>query len=271
MNESREHIEIDLRRMLVVLWSNLWIILLVGALLAGMAFGYAWFFITPTYSASTQMYVNNNYPDSPGFSSSQLIAAQELADTYIVIMRSRPVLDAVAEKTKLGYSYGQLRGMISASTVNNTEIFEVTVTCTNYAHSAIIANAIADVLPEKLPAVVDVASVRVVQYAVENPVPNGPNYTKYAILGAAIGCVLTAFIVVVAELMDTTINSDEYLSVVYKNYPLLAVIPGAESPKSSYRGYYRGNYATQTKPKEKPAEKKPAEMKPADKKTGGAK
>lgn len=269
MNESRENLEIDLKRMLVVLWSNLWIILLVTALVAGMAFGYAWFFITPTYSASTQMYVNNNYPDSPGYSASQLTAAQELADTYIVIMRSRPVLDAVAEKTQLNYSYGQLRGMISAGTVNNTEIFEVTVTCTNYQHAAIIANAIADVLPEKVPAVVDTASVRLVQSAVENPNPIGPNYTKYTILGGIIGCVLAAFVLVVAELMDTTINSDEYLTVVYKNYPLLAVIPGAENPKSSYRGYYRGNYAA--KPKEKSPEKKSAAKKSDENKDGGAK
>ena len=184
-------------------------------------------------------------------------------------MRSRPVLEAVAEKTKLNYSYGQLRGMISAGTVNNTEIFEVTVTCTNYQHATLIANAIADVLPEKLPAVVDVASVRLVQPAVENPNPIGPNYTKYALLGGAIGFVLAAFVLIVAELMDTTINSDEYLSVVYKNYPLLAVIPGAENPKSSYRGYYRGNYGP--KPKEKQAEKKGEEKKPADKKSGGAK
>lgn len=259
MNETREHLEIDLKRMLLVLWSNLWIILLVGILVAAMAFGYAWFFVTPTYSASTQMYVNNNYPDSPGFSSSQLTAAQYLASTYIVIMRSRPVLDAVAEKTQLGYNYGQLRGMITANTVDNTEIFEVRVTCTNYKHAAAIANAIADVLPEKLPAVVDVASVRVVQYAVENPNPNGPNYAKYGLLGAAIGFILSAAVIVILELMDTTISSEEYLSTVYKGYPLLAVIPGAESTKSGYKGYYKGSYAA-------------AKPKPADAdKSGGAK
>lgn len=249
MNDTREHLEIDLKRVMIVLWSNLWIILLVGVLIGAMAFSYAWFFVTPTYSASTQMYVNNNYPDSPGFSSSQLTAAQELAATYIVIMRSRTVLDAVAEKTQLGYSYGQLRGMISAATVNNTEIFEVRVTCTNYKHAAIIANAIADVLPEKLPAVVDVASVRVVDRAIENPNPIGPNYTNYAFLGGLIGCLLAAMVVIVAELMDTTINSEEYLSVVYRSYPLLAVVPGAQSVKSGYKGYYKGNYVSQQKPK----------------------
>lgn len=264
MKETRENLEIDLKRMLMVLWSNAWIILLVGALVAAMAFGYAWFFITPTYSASTQLYVNNNYPDSPGYSSSQLVAAQDLADTYMVIMRSRTVLSEVADRTGLGYSYGQLRSMISASSVNETEIFQVTVTCTNYQHATIIANAIADVLPEKLPAVVEVASVRVVDRAIENPNPVGPDYLNYAVIGALVGCVLTALVVIVLELTDTTINSEEYLTQVYREYPLLAVIPGAESSKSGYyKGYYKGYY--ESEPKQKP------KTKPAENKSGGAK
>ena len=276
MKEARENLEIDLKRMFIVLWSNIWIILLVAALVAMLAFGYAWFMITPTYSASAQLYVNNNYPDSPGYSSSQLLAAQDLADTYMIIMRSRNVLNAVSEETGLGYSYGQLRGMISASSVNDTEVFQVTVTCTNYQHAALIANAVADILPVKLPEVVDVASVRVVDYAVENPNPVGPSYGKYALLGAAIGGLLTAMVLVVAELMDTSINSEEYLTHVYKEYPLLAVVPGAQSVKGGYKGYYKGYYA-EKKPKASPeksapkASPTPAKNAPAKNgKTGGA-
>lgn len=237
--EKQDIIEMDLTRLLTALWSKAWILLLVGALTAILTFGYAWFFIAPTYSASVQLYVNNNYVDSPGFSSSQIAAAQDLADTYMVIMESRNVLDDVRERTKLGYSYGQLKGMVSASSVNETEVFEVTVICGNYQHAAMIANAITEVLPDKIAAVVEGSSVRVVDYAVENPNPVGPNYRSYLLIGAFLGCAISAVAVVVADLMDTTINSEEYLSQVYGNLPLLAVIPGAENPKAgNYKGYY---------------------------------
>lgn len=275
MKEARENFEIDLKRMFVVLWSNLWIILLVAALVAMLAFGYAWFMITPTYSASAQLYVNNNYPDSPGYSSSQLVAAQDLADTYMIIMRSRNVLNAVSEETGLGYSYSQLRGMIRASSVNDTEVFQVTVVCTNYQHATIIANAIADILPVKLPEVVDVASVRVVDYAVENPNPVGPSYAKYALVGGLAGALITALVLVIAELMDTSINSEEYLTHVYKEYPLLAVVPGAQSAKTGYKGYYKGYYAEKkpktASPKPAPDKEQPKKKAPAKEgKTGGA-
>ena len=117
-NDNLEVVEINLKRIFYVLWRRLWAILLVGALFGAIALSYALFFITPTYSAKAQLYVNNNYVGSPGFSSSQISAAQSLADTYMVIMVSHNVLDDVAERTNLGYSYAQIRKMISAAAIN---------------------------------------------------------------------------------------------------------------------------------------------------------
>ena len=243
-NENREIFEIDLKRLLLVLWSRAWIILLTAILLGALAFCYAWFFITPTYAARAKLYVNNNYADSPGFSSSQITAAQDLADTYMVIMESRNVLDVVAERTKLGYTYGQLVSMVSAAAVNETEVFEVTVTCTNYQHAALIANTITEVLPDKIAAVVEGSSVRVVDYAVENPNPVGPNYHRFLLLGAVLGFALSTAVIVILDLLDTTINSEEYLNQAYSKFPLLAVVPGAESTK---KGYYKGYYEAMPK------------------------
>ena len=262
MNENRNTIEIDLRRIFIVLLTRAWIIILVAALIGTAAYGYART-IRPTYSASAQLYVNNNYQDSPGYSSSQLMAAQELADTYIVIMRSREVLKEVQAATGLGYTVADLKNMITASTVNDTEIFQVTVTCHDYTHAAKIANAIAEILPVKSPAIVEGSSVTIVDYAQENPNKIAPSYTKYALGGAVIGGLLTAVILVILELLDTTIHSEEFLNAVYKDYPLLAVIPGTEGSKNGYyKGYYRGYYTAE----KKPAEKKSA---PESKKSGG--
>ena len=240
-SENKGIIEVDLRQLFATLWHRAWILILSGILIGAIAFAYAWFNVAPTYSASVQLYVNNNYVDSPGFSSSQIAAAQDLADTYMVILESRHVLEKVQQQTNLGYSYNQIRNMVSASAVNETEIFRVYVTCGDYRHAAIIANAIADILPGRISEVVEGSSVRIVDYAVENPNPVGPNYQRYALLGAIVGIAISAFIIVVAYLLDTTINTEEHLSRAYGEYPLLAVIPGEESAKGKY--YYRGYYA----------------------------
>ena len=246
--EKREGIEIDLKRIMFALLHNAWIAAIVAVVFGIIAAGYAWFFITPTYSASTQLYVNNNYAGDAGYSTGQLGAAKSLAETYMVILKSRNVLDVVAEKTQLGYSYGQLRSMVTASSVNETEVFEVRVVSGNYKHAAIIANAIAEVLPDKITAVVEGSSVRVVDYAVENPAPLGPAYKSYFITGLLAGAVLALGIIVVIDIMDTTIVTVDYVTQTYSRVPLLAVIPGAESGKGGYyKGYYKGYYEMEKK------------------------
>lgn len=260
-HDKEQGIEIDLRRLALVLLDRLWLILLVAVVLGAAAFAYAKLFVTPTYSASVQMYVNNNYVDSPGFTSTQLSAAQDLAETYMVIMESRPVLEDVREKTGLNYTDNQLRSMIQAAAVNETEVFRITVVSIDYQHAARIANAVAEVLPERISAVVEGSSVRLVEGAIENPNPIGPSYKRYALIGALVGACLTIAILVTANLLDTRIVSDEYLTKVYSEYPLLAVIPGTEGSKnSSYKGYYE----TAQSPKSAPTKKKPP------KKEGGA-
>lgn len=252
MNERRENIEIDLKQLVLALWHRAGIILLVGVLAAALAFGYAYFLVTPMYAASTQLYVNNTYGEnSPGFSSSQITAAQDLAGTYMVILESREVLGEVQKQTGLDYTIKQLKGMVSAAAVNETEVFEVSVVCADYKHAAQIANAIADILPAKIAQIVDGSSVRVVDYAVESNVRVSPSYSRYAMLGFLVGSVLMAAVFIALEVLDTTITSEEYLAQHYEDLPLLAVIPDAESSNGygytkSY-GYYKGNYVSTEK------------------------
>lgn len=247
MPEKDKAVEIDLKRVFVVLARKLWLFLVVGVILAALAFGYSSFFVTPTYSASTKLYVNNTYGSgTEGFSASQISAARDLANTYMVVVESRPVLEKIREKTGLGYSDGQLTGMISCATVNETEIFRVQVVCADYTHAIAIADAIADILPSHIGEVIPGTSVTVVEKAAQTRNQVSPNKTRNMLLGFLLGFGLSAAIFLVMELTNDTINSEEYLSRVYPDVPLLAVIPDTES-NSSYGKYYKGYYAQRTK------------------------
>ncbi|MBQ8797580.1 MAG: hypothetical protein IJZ56_05250 [Oscillospiraceae bacterium] len=243
-NEYSSGFEIDIWHMFKVILSRLWMILLVGAIGGALSVGYARLMVTPTYASSIQLYVNNQYPDSPGFSSSQITAGRELVDTYMVILESRNVLEDVLEMTELDYTYNQLKSMVSATAVNETEVFTVTVTGTDPEDAHQLANALADILPDKIAAVVDGSSVRVVDYAVKNGNPVAPSYSRYAMLGVLAGLFMSLLVVVVNDILDTRIHSEEHLATVYKDVPLLAVIPPAASTGKS--GYDRGSYAAHT-------------------------
>lgn len=244
MEKENGVVEIDLKRLLMAVGRRAWIILLTGVLIGAMAFGYAWFFVSPTYRASTQLYVNNNYAGSSSVSSSQIAAALNLADTYMVILKSRSVLEEVAKQTGLPYTYEQMKKMVSAASVNNTEVFEVEVISTNSQHAYQIASKIAEIMPGRIAEVIKGSSVGVVDYAVEDARPVGPSYSRYAIIGALAGILLCGAFVVMSDMMDTSIKSEDYLAQAYGDLPLLAVIPGAQSNK---KGYYKGYYASPQK------------------------
>ena len=206
MAEENDYIEIDLVRLLSALWRHFWIILLSMVIFGAAGFGYANYLITPLYQSDVQMYVNNADisvgSTSIKFSQGDLLAAQGLVDTYIVILNSRPMLDDVIDELELPYSYEQLKGMIDAEAVNGTEVFQITVTDANRKEAKEIANKIAELLPEHISAVVDGSSVRVVQYAVLAGGPCSPNVVKYLCLGIALGFLLSAGIIVLRVLLD---------------------------------------------------------------------
>ena len=243
MKEKHAEVEIDLKKLFFAVLKKLWVILLVGAIVAAAVYTYSACMVTPKYAANIKLFVNNTYGENTqGFSSSQIMAAQSLASTYIEFLGSRDVLEDVRKESGLDYTVGQLRSMIGASSVNQTEVFQVWVTCENPAHAAIIANAVAKVLPNRIAYFLQVedSSVVVVEHAVENRTPVAPNTRKNTILGMVVGSLLTTIIVIVVSLLDTTIDSEEYLTQKYSDIPLLAVIPDAENPKSGSvsRGYY---------------------------------
>lgn len=239
-SQDNEYIEIDLLRLVKALWRRAWAIILVMLVFGGAAFSHTYYLIAPTYQASALMYVNNSSISvgSTSVSLADLSASQTLVQTYIVIMKTRLTLNEVIRQADLRYSYEQLNSMISASAVDDTEIFRITVTSSSPAEAELIANTLVEVLPDKIEEIMDGSSARAVDYAVMPTRKSSPNITKNTAMGIAAGFVLSCGIIILLELLDEQIHSDEYLIQTY-DLPMLAAIPDLASNKSrsGYGGY----------------------------------
>ena len=239
-----EDLEIDLLKLIKALWRKAWLIILSAFLCGGLALGYTLFCVKPLYESKAQMYVNNSSLSldaaSLSISSGDISAAKSLVETYIVILKSRQVLDEIIRKAELDLSYEELVSMITANSVNSTEVFEVVVTDTDPYRAEKIANIIAAVLPEKISNIVEGSSVRIVDYAVIPATKSSPNLLKNSLVGALIGFLFCAGIIIVLEINDITIRDDNYLLTNYEDIPLLAIIPDLDS-KVNVNNYY-SNY-----------------------------
>lgn len=262
MNNDNEYIKIDLVKVMECLLRRAWVIILTMLLCGALLLSYAVYFVTPMYESSVLMYVNNSSfsvgATSFSISSSEISAAKSLVDTYLVILKTRMTLDDVIEQGQLEYTYEELRKMISAESVNNTEVFSVTVKTDDPYEAERIANTIASVLPEKIKDVVEGSSVRIVDYAVVASKKVSPSLTKYTLVGLLLGALVSSLTLVIIELTDNQIRSEDYLLETYPDIPLLSVVPDMLSEKHHDNYYYYNQYEQpeETAKKSKPAPQK---------------
>ncbi len=246
ITERREEVEIDLQRIFKAVLHRLWLLLLVAVFCAVGAFFYTRSTVVPVYQSSALFYVNNSvFGQSLSISYADLTASKGLVGSYIVILKSRPTLEEIADYADSNRSYSELRGMMSASAVDDTEIFRVTVTSQDPQEAADLANAAAVILPKRISSVIDGTSAKVIETAVPAGGPsNNDSYTTNVLLGFMLGFVLVGAIIAVREIFDTTIRTSEDIKQVC-DLPILSEVPDIGSSGKENRYYYDRAYAPQ--------------------------
>ncbi len=240
--KAQDYYFIDLLHVVKHIWKKIWLILLVSFLGGIIAFSYANFFITPEYSSSVMLYVNNSSFSlgSANFSisSSELIAAQSLVKTYSEILKNKTTLNKVISKAELeGYTWRDLYYMIDASSVNDTEILRVTVTTDDPYLAAEIVNTIAEVLPDTISEIIEGSSMKVVDTGAVEEKKVYPSITRFTAVGLLFGAVFALVVVVIIALLDDTIHDDEYILRTY-DYPVLAKVPNLLGTSDKHYAYY---------------------------------
>lgn len=244
IDSLRDYYVIDLAHIVKNVWHRIWVVIICGILTAAIGFSLAAFAITPKYSSSIMLYVNNSSfsVGDLGFSisSSEISAAQSLVKTYTVLLKNRTTLEKVIDETKVPYTWEKLYKMIEAAPVNDTEIMEITVTSTNPNEAEKIANGIARILPKRVSEIVEGSSMEVVDSAVASNKKVSPSITKFTAVGFILGVLLSAMVLVIIALLDNTIHDEEYILNNY-GYPILAKIPDLLNTGTKKYAYYN-NY-----------------------------
>lgn len=236
-NEVREF-EIDFRKIFLKMRPKLIFVVIATIAVGIMAGAFTHFFIEEEYSAKIKMYVYSNsdrVTTNSTITQNEITASQELVNTYIYILESDTVLNAVAEDLGLDISASKLRSMISAEQAQDTVAFEVTVTSSSPKWSAKIANSIAKIAPAEIVRVVKAGGVEIIDYAKEPKSPSAPNLKKNVLIGAILGFILSFGGFFAYELFDTSVSSANDLEKEF-SYPILGNIPklGSKEKKKNY-------------------------------------
>ncbi len=241
--KQKRELELDLVPLLKVLLSRLWIMLLVGVVLAGIAFGGAKLLIRPTYRCGFSAYVNNQHAQSEknALTNQDLIAAQQLTKTFSYIIRSNTILSASLKSIDSDLTYEAFSKMVSTEIRDETELISVYVVHTDPQTAYELANAIAKTAPSYMAEIVEGSSMKIVDYPVYSEVRYQPNYVRYGLLGFILGVLIVAVIVIIRFFKDDTIRDDSDIEQSF-SIPVLGVIPDINNAGQSGGSYYYKNY-----------------------------
>lgn len=203
--EQQEELEIDLKELFFELLNHWKTILASTVIVAAIALALSKFVMVPQYQSTSALYVLSNTITSLA----DVQIGTSLTYDYMVVVEGRPVLEQVIENLDLKENHASLKTKISLNNPSNSRILEITVTDENPDHAKKIADEMAEVASDYISIKMDQAAPTIIQNGYADGKPVSPNIIKNTIIGAMIGFLLAAAIVIASHLLNDTIMTAE--------------------------------------------------------------
>lgn len=225
--ENTKRVEIDVLALLQKLWTKKVFILFTAFYVAVFAFLGTYFFIQPTYTSSTRIYVVNQADDGKNLSAQDLQAGTFLTKDYKEIITSNDVLSEVIKDEKLNMTEADLAKMISVNIPTDTRLISISVNAKTGQDAQFLANKVRDVAAEKIKKVTKVEDVTTLEDAKLPDSPSSPNIKRNVALGAVLGGFLAIVGVLVREILDDRIRRPEDIEDAL-GLTLLGIVPDVD-------------------------------------------
>ena len=223
--------EIDLKELFFMFWNKKIQIILLILIFMIIGIIYSVGFITPMYSSSTTLVLAGTSSNTDQNQTAETITTADLTinsklvSTYSVLVKSENILGQVISNLGITVDGEQLKKNVEVTSVEDTELIEITVSNENAEYAARIANEIANVFKEKIAGdVYNINNVYIWDEAKIATEPSNVNHLRDIIIFAFIGAVIAVMYVLIANMLDTTVKTQEDIEKGIK-IPVLACIP----------------------------------------------
>lgn len=242
---------INLRQLLQIFRQHIWALILWSIGLAIVGWGISNYVISPRYTASAQMLVNqkaNKNDPNAAYNTQQ--ANMQMVTTYRDIVTSHKILQeasnqlanptrvvkkatkavyrtdangrrrlikraqpAIIERTGRTYSISanELAKNISVNTQQQSQVFSIAATANTPDKAKVEANAVAETFRNDIPKLMNVNNVTIVARATDGG-QSYPNVRLFTLAGFLIGLILSFAVIMIREMTNTTVRDDDYLT-----------------------------------------------------------
>lgn len=242
---------LDIQKLFGILRKHLMFIIFVTIGFGIIAFGISEFAMTPKYTSTTQLLVNQKSDNNPAFTLQNQQADVQMVSTYKDIVTNQVILQQVKKNlahpekmvrkaTKAVYrtnvvtgkktliraakpavykstgsayktSIKELQSAISLTSQQNSQVFAINVKTDDPNKSAAVANEVATVFKSKIKSMMRINNVSTISRATPSDEKSSPRTKLIVFLGLILGLLIGIGYALIKELTDTTVKEDDYL------------------------------------------------------------
>ena len=224
--------ELDIKELFEIFWHKKAQIILLILIFMVSGLIYSVGFVTPMYTSSTTLVLvgtesanDAETQQTESITPTDITINSKLVSTYRELVKSKSILGQVISNLGIQIDEEELRKHIEVTAVEDTELIEISVSDENPTYAAKIANEIANVFREKIAGeIYKINNVYIVDQAEVASEPSNVNHVKNVVIFAFIGAIVAVMYVLIANMLDTTIKTQEDIEKIIK-IPVLASIP----------------------------------------------
>lgn len=218
---------ISLKDIFATLRKHLMLIVTITLLAVMVSAGVTFFLMTPKYDASTQILVNQSNANSNTIyqQANTVQTNVQLVNTYSVIINNPSVLNQVIKKLNLDMTASELKGMLTVSTEQNSQVFSLTAETDSPSQSVQIVNGVASAFKSQVQKVMNVDNVSILSPAnvASSLNPVKPKTTINLAIAFVVGLMMSVGLAFLLDYMDNTIKTEEDIEKIL-GLPVLGVI-----------------------------------------------
>lgn len=202
-----------------------WKIIALTTVLATVVSGiFSFFVISPTYEASTKIFIGKEGAESEGYNSSDVSMYQNLIKTYSELIKTKDLVNKAIDNSQYDLSVNNVLNGITVNTLTGTQILQISYQSKSPSVAKNILESITNEFITKAEELVPNGNVKILE-SVELPKnPVAPNKTMNIAIAFILGMMVGFGIVFLLEYLDNTYKNKEQLEKDL-DIPVLGVIP----------------------------------------------
>ena len=202
-----------------------WKIIVLTTVLATVVSGiFSFFIISPTYEASTKIFIGKEGAESEGYNSSDVSMYQNLIKTYSELIKTNDLVNKAINNSQYDLSVNNVLNGITVNTLTGTQILQISYQSKSPSIAKNILESITNEFITKAEELVPNGNVKILE-SVELPKnPVAPNKTMNIAIAFILGMMVGFGIVFLLEYLDNTYKNKEQLEKDL-DIPVLGVIP----------------------------------------------